>query len=276
MKSLKWFDAGVNLLNSQYDKDRAQVLADARASGIDKQLIISSNYAESLAALEVSRAHLDLFSTAGVHPHDASQAEEHDFAAIEALFCSHPSVVAIGECGLDYNRNYSPATDQKRVFEKQLEIAANLSAPLYLHQRDAHEDFLSYLKNPALNQCNKLVHCFTGDKEALNCYLELDCYIGITGWACDERRGQGVLELISEIPLHRLILETDAPFLLPRNIQPKPKSRRNQPQYLPWIGKKIAQTHAIDIAQLAQSSLENSCRLFKIPPLDSLKGNTGA
>ncbi len=154
------------------------------------------------------------------------------------------------------------------TFERQLEIAAQLNAPLFLHQRDAHADFIALLKRYKKDIDNVVVHCFTGTKAELNDYLALDCYIGLTGWVCDERRGLDVLALAADIPLERLLLETDAPFLLPRTIKPKPKSRRNTPANLPHIGLQIAQQFQTDVVQLAAQTLENSLRFFRLSDVE--------
>ncbi|WP_017444382.1 TatD family hydrolase [Gayadomonas joobiniege] len=264
MKPLNWFDAGVNLLNGQFDKDRLDVLRASKDAGIQHQLLIASHLAEAQANLEFIQTENHLFSTVGIHPHDAVAAKAEDFSQIEHLYTQHDSLVAIGECGLDYNRNYSPQEVQRTVFAKQLDIASRLQAPLYLHQRDAHQDFYQLIAQTDLRAVPKLVHCFTGNQTELEAYLDLGCYIGITGWVCDERRGQALKDLLPKIPLSRIILETDAPFLIPRNIQPKPKTRRNLPSYLPWIAQTIAEAKSISLAQVASATFANSVRFFNL------------
>ncbi|MEP6897192.1 MAG: TatD family hydrolase, partial [Rhodanobacter sp.] len=151
-----------------------------------------------------------------------------------------PAVRAIGETGLDFNRNYSPREVQLGVFERQLQIAVDLQLPLFLHQRDAHEDFVALLRRYRDKVPGAVVHCFTDTGAALRDYLALDCHIGITGWICDERRGTHLRELVREIPSNRLMLETDAPYLLPRTVRPPPAHRRNEPMYLRHICEEVA------------------------------------
>ena len=175
-----------------------------------------------------------------------------------------PEVVAIGETGLDYNRNLSPPDVQRQVFKTQLELAADTGLPLFLHERDALEDQVSLLGAYRDRISGGVAHCFTGTEEALRAYLELDLYIGITGWICDERRGTHLRELVKQIPLDRLLLETDGPYLLPRDLQPKPKSRRNEPKYLPHITRTVADCIGIDEAELSAATTENARRLFRL------------
>jgi hypothetical protein len=164
----------------------------------------------------------------------------------------HPLVVAAGECGLDYFRNFSPHPDQQRVFRAQLELATRARKPVFLHQRDAHEDFLQILRD--YRGLAGVAHCFTGDAAELAAYLDHGLYIGITGWICDERRGQNLQRLVADIPLDRLLVETDAPYLLPRNLEPKPRTRRNEPKYLPHIVDAIARRRGESFATIADAT----------------------
>jgi TatD DNase family protein len=174
-------------------------------------------------------------------------------------------VAAIGECGLDYNRDYSPRHIQRRCFEAQLDLARELSLPLFLHERDAFDDFFAILRgNPGAGP-GSVVHCFTGTEGELRAYLDLGCYIGITGWICDERRGRPLAELVKAIPPDRLLLETDAPFLIPRNLGEKVRGGRNEPKYLPHIAGVVAQCLGKPPEQVARETAENSRRFFRIP-----------
>jgi len=168
--------------------------------------------------------------------------------------------VAVGETGLDFNRNYSTREEQIYAFEQQIDIAKEHNLPLYLHERDAHQDMLTILKRHYHGEVKGVVHCFTGSKDALHAYLDLGLYIGITGWVCDERRGQDLQEAIPYIPNDKLLLETDAPYLLPRNIRPRPK--RNHPKYLPWVAAEVARLKGIHVDDLVQQTQKNTSRLF--------------
>jgi len=177
---------------------------------------------------------------------------------------TRPCVRAIGETGLDFNRNFSPAAAQELAFEQQMELAIELGMPLFCHQRDAHNRFSSMLRNRRDSLGRVVVHCFTDTREALMDYLDLDCYIGVTGWICDERRGMELRELVSLIPAERLLLETDSPYLLPRNLDPKPASRINEPSYLRHILEEIALCRKQSGESLAQTCLHNSRTFFDL------------
>ena len=233
-------DIGVNLTNKRFDKDLISVIDNAKQAGLSKLIVTGTNLKESEQALLLAKAHPEfIVSTAGVHPHDASTFTIDTYNALKQL-ASQAQVKAIGECGLDFNRNFSTPAEQEHAFIQQLELAVECQLPVFMHERDANERFIELL-TPYIKQLpNAVVHCFTGDQKALERCLALDLHIGITGWICDERRGAHLLDLVKMIPDDRLMIETDSPYLLPRSMRPKPKSSRNEPKYLPYIAQTIA------------------------------------
>ncbi|OZB05110.1 MAG: hydrolase TatD [Idiomarina sp. 34-48-12] len=257
---MRWFDCGVNLTNGKLYRDMDAVLQRAASAGVEKILVIGTNVQESADAVALcDRYPEQLLATVGVHPHDAADAAP-DFIAQLKQLAEHPSVVAIGECGLDFNRNYSPQATQLEVFEAQLALAAELQLPVYLHERDAHQQQCDLLTRYQSEIPRMLAHCFTGGKKELARYLDLGCYIGITGWLCDERRGLELQQAVLDIPADRLLLETDAPFLVPRTIRPRPA--QNEPCYLPEIGKFLAQLRHQEVREIAAQTWQNSLRFF--------------
>jgi TatD DNase family protein len=259
-------DIGINLTHDSYDRDREAVIARARAVGVVQMVVTGATLTGSARAVALAREHPGrLFATAGVHPHHASDL---DAASLEALaeLAHDPTVVAVGECGLDYFRNLSPRVAQRQAFHWQLELAARVGKPVFLHQRDAHEEFIAILREHA--SCWRgVAHCFTGSAQQLNAYLQLGLAIGITGWICDERRGAHLLALVPQVPAERLLLETDGPYLLPRDLNPKPASRRNEPAYLPHIAAAVAQARGETLESLAGSSTTAARGLFALPQL---------
>jgi TatD DNase family protein len=204
-----------------------------------------------------------LFSTAGVHPHHASDYTDESDALIRSLI-QKDEVVAVGECGLDYFRNLSPRDAQLEAFKRQLEIAKESGLPVFLHQRDAHDDFVEVLE-PALADLSRAVaHCFTGEGESLREYVAMGLYIGITGWVCDERRGKHLHDIVSFIPDDKLLIETDAPYLLPRTVRPRPKSRRNESMYLPEIARVVAEARGQTEEHVAKITTANAVRFFDL------------
>jgi TatD DNase family protein len=266
-------DIGINLAHDSYDADRGSVIARAEAAGVVQMIVTGSSAASSRTAISLSRQHPGrLFATAGVHPHHAADVTPAVLTELGELTLE-PEVVAVGECGLDYYRNYSPHEAQRQAFHGQLELAARCGKPVFLHQRAAHEDFIAILREhwPAL--AGGVAHCFTGGATELECYLELGLAIGITGWICDERRGAHLFELVRRIPADRLLLETDGPYLLPRDLHPKPPSRRNEPVYLPHIATVVARARGEPVESLARVSTAAARRLFRIPAVDSSKSS---
>ena len=259
----QWADIGVNLTDRQFNDDRETVIERAASAGVAWQLITGTSIDESRAAIALADEHPSLFATAGLHPHSArfySPALEKELHELLA----HEQTKAAGEMGLDFNRDFSPRPDQERAFEAQLALAAEMKLPVFLHERDAHERFLPILKAFRDDLPGAVVHCFTGSRQALFDYLDLDCHIGITGWVCDERRGKPLAELVPNIPDQRLLLETDAPYLLPRDRpEPPPKKRRNEPALLPWIGQRVAQLRGQQTQDVAAMTYQNALALFR-------------
>ncbi|MDR3062678.1 MAG: TatD family hydrolase [Methanobrevibacter sp.] len=267
-ENCKYIDIGVNLLHKSFNKDKNEVIKMAESVGVSPLIITGTTESNSLETIkyidEYNKTHGDkLFSTVGIHPHNAQDFNSQSISNLEKM-AKNPYVVAIGECGLDYNRNFSPQDVQRLVFEEQIKLAIKLETPLFLHDRESFPDFSDILEKYIDDIPNFVVHCFTGKKEELEKYLELGAYIGITGWICDERRGQDLLKLINEIPLGNLMIETDAPFLIPRDLNPKPKSHRNSPLYLSHIAETIANELGEDLSKIANITYKNSKKFFNL------------
>ncbi|MCG6201398.1 TatD family hydrolase [Psychromonas antarctica] len=257
-------DIGVNLTNKRFHKDLDTVLDNAKAAGLTGMIITATDLASSSEAVALAQTAPDfLYATTGIHPHDASSFNGRSLAALKKLARS-PQVKALGECGLDFNRNYSTPAEQEYAFVQQLELAVELQLPVFMHERDANRRFIELLTPYRTQLPNAVLHCFTGDESDLQRALELDLHIGITGWICDERRGSELIELVKLIPDNRLMIETDAPYLLPRSLRPKPKSSRNEPKYLPHIAETIAQARDQPVALLIRNSIKTSKDFFSI------------
>ncbi len=258
-------DIGLNLTHDSFDHDRNAVLARAHDVGVEYMLITGSSLANTQAAIDLVKQHPQrLRATAGIHPHHAGEFPSSQKDQLRTLLMQ-PEVIATGECGLDYFRNFSPHVDQERVFRLQLELACESRKPLFLHQRDAHDSFVAILKEYLPRTSGGVAHCFTADLREAREYLDMGLYIGITGWLCDERRGQHLREVVQHIPLDRMLIETDAPYLLPRDLKPKPKSRRNEPSFLPHVLQAIAHCRRDDAAAIAAVTTANARTLFGWP-----------
>lgn len=259
----RWCDIGVNLGSDRFAHDRDAVVSRAAEAGVDWLILTGTSVAASHEAAALARHYPGCSFTAGIHPHDASRASD-DWQAQLRQLLAQPQAVAVGECGLDFDRDFSPRPQQLAVFEAQLALAAELGKPLFLHERAAAEAQLALLRQWRPQLAGGVQHCFTGDLATLRGYLDLDLYIGITGWICDERRGLGLRELVRYIPAERLLLETDAPWLLPRDLRPKPRDGRNEPALLPHIAAVVAELRGESLAQLAAQCWANSQALFGV------------
>ena len=277
---MQLIDIGANLSHDSFDHDRDAVLQRARDAGVAQLVVTGASREHSPKALALAQAHPGfLFATAGVHPHHASEYTDECDAELRALH-AHAAVVAVGECGLDYFRDLSPRPAQRRAFERQLQLSVDLAVeglagnglavngmgkPLFLHQRDAHADFMAMMKNFDGRIGPAVVHCFTGSRAELFDYLDQDWHIGITGWLCDERRGQHLRELVKHIPANRLMIETDAPYLLPRTVKPQPSHRRNEPMYLAHIVEELARDRGEEVAITAANTAATAREFFRLP-----------
>lgn len=257
-------DIGLNLGHDSFDHDRGAVLQAARDAGVVQMVLTGTSVDSSNKAASLAMEHPGiLFSTVGVHPHEAAYFTPNTSAQLHRM-SQLPQVVAIGETGLDFFRDFSPRDLQEAAFAEQLELGAMTRLPVFLHQRDAHTRFLPMLKERRDRLSRAVVHCFTGTRDELFDYLDLDCYIGITGWVCDERRGLHVQELLKDIPPDRLLLETDAPYLQPRTIRPKAHNRRNEPANLVWVLAKVAECLQKPAAEIAALTTHNARVFFTL------------
>jgi TatD DNase family protein len=258
-------DVCVNVTNAQFREDRAAVIERADREGVVGMLFTATDLDTARASLAIADGDRQL-CTAGIHPHDAKDAPS-DWQDTLRELAQHPSVRAIGECGLDFNRNFSPREVQIEIFNGQIEAAKALDLPLFVHDRDSEGAVLDRLLRQA-RLPPTVIHCFTGSAGDLRRYTAEGFYIGITGWLCDRRRGDTLRNLVPEIPLDRLLVETDAPFLKPHNAPDTfhethgvPK-RRNEPALLAYIVEMLAEVRPESADDIAAATMANACDLF--------------
>lgn len=258
-------DIGANLTHDSFDSDRDDILARAAEAGVGRMIITGTTLSASRDAQQLSGSYPGrLYATAGVHPHHAEEVNDDTLIELRELLADS-LVVAVGECGLDYFRDFSPREAQRSAFENQLELASGINKPVFLHQRDAHDDFVALLNNSIAHIAGGVAHCFTGNREELKTYLDMGLYIGITGWICDERRGEALRRAARYLPLDRILLETDAPYLLPRDLKRKPSGRRNEPSVLPHVLNAVAGCMNQTVEAVAEAATCNAELLFRLP-----------
>jgi TatD DNase family protein len=268
---MQLIDIGVNLTHPSLAAEPRALLERAYAAGVCQLVLTGTSLEDSekalLAAEQLDETGQRLFSTAGVHPHEASGWNSDSLRQLRDLL-GETRVRAVGECGLDFNRDFSPRPQQEKALEEQLALAAELGKPVFLHERDADERLLAIVREFRDRLPAAVVHCFTGEKRALYGYLDLDLHIGITGWICDERRGTHLHALVRDIPRGRLMLESDAPYLLPRSLKPKPKHGRNEPAFLTEVLREVALHRGESQEGLARHSSASARAFFGLPAID--------
>jgi TatD DNase family protein len=270
MSSPGLIDIAGNLTNKAFREDLPAVLQRASDAGVSGIVVAGVSTTTSRRGWEMATdfaqrksptSPLQLVATAGIHPHHASQASGEALTEIADLVAKD-RVVAVGECGLDYNRDFSPRDAQRRALEAQLEIASGTRKPVYLHEREAHEDFAAIVERWRPKLAGGVVHCFTGDRRTLERYVAMDLHIGFTGWLCDERRGVHLRDLVGLVPRGRLMVETDCPYILPRDLSPKPKSGRNEPAFVGHVARAVAKHRGETFDDLAAHSTATARALF--------------
>lgn len=257
-----YYDIGVNLFCRQF-RDPEKIIRDAAAAGVSC-IITGSDPEEDRLADAFVRTHPGTFATAGIHPHNADEAEESDYRLIREILLTNPAVVAAGECGLDYDRMFSTRENQLRCLESQIAIAEETGKPMFLHERDAAGDFAAIFREHPLIARRSVVHCFTGTREECETFLAMGFSIGVTGWICDDRRAEDLRGAVSAIPADRILIETDAPYLMPR-MMPGRHGRVNVPENIVWVARSLAQYMGIPEKRLQKCARENTECLFHLP-----------
>jgi TatD DNase family protein len=262
---MKLFDSHCHLDDAAFQEDLDEVIARARRGGVARIMTIGVTEATSRRAVEIAGAHSGVCASVGVHPHDARDCSEAVLAALAEL-ARNPEVRAWGETGLDFNRLYSPREVQERWFVRQLETAAELKLPLIFHERDSSGRFLELLAACPPPGGRAVVHCFSGNLRELNAYLDRGFCIGVTGIITQRQRGETLRRLVRDIPSDRLLVETDAPYLVPE--PERRRHRRNEPAFVRSTLLKLAEVRGEDPEALARASYENACRLYGITALE--------
>ena len=256
---VKYYDIGLNLFCKQFPEPE-KIINDAAAEQVS--CILTGSEMKSSESVNTFVKDHDCYGTCGIHPHGADRAKSEDFHRIREIMSGNKKMVAVGECGLDYDRMFSTRENQIRCFEHHIKIAEELDKPLFLHEREASDDFIARFKKHSEICKRSVVHCFTGTKEVLQKYLDMGFYIGITGWICDERRGDALREAVKYIPLDRVMIETDAPYLTPRNI--KGLDRTNVPQNIKYVAAELAKNMRVSEDELILAVRENTEKFFDI------------
>jgi TatD DNase family protein len=256
-------DIGINLTSSQFASDADAVLARAFAAGVTGIILTGTTCEGSVqSGLAARKQPKRLWFTAGVHPHYANRWTSKDLSVFKGLWADQ-QCVAVGECGLDYFRDLSPRKVQRAVFQAHLDAALESGLPVFLHCREAHDDFIAMLTPFVAQGGRGLVHCFTGTAREAEAYQALGLHIGVTGWVTELQRGTSLREAVRIIDASKLHIETDAPYLVPRNRPESSKGRhRNEPAFLPWVAQEVAALRGVELSALQRQCEANSRSFF--------------
>jgi TatD DNase family protein len=256
------FDIACNFSSDRFEKDLNKVIKRAKDNNVTKFLLVSASLKDAEKVNKIYQDNKDsCFLTIGAHPHHANEFNSSSPSEMKRLIDEYKPH-SVGETGLDFFRNISSYEEQLFAFEEQIRIAIETNLPLFLHQRDAHDDFMKIISKYKNDISKAVVHCFTGTQKELDDYLEMEFSIGLTGWICDERRNIDLRKSLKNIPLDKLMIETDCPYLIPRNLSDKPKNNRNEPAYLPHIANEIALLINLDKDKLIDITYKNSINFF--------------
>ena len=262
-------DIGINLTNKAFKSHWREVVQRAIDSGVTRMLLTGTCIKTSRESLQIAQDWLDetktpnLYATIGIHPHDAKTFD--DTTSINEMkeMLQHPLAVAVGECGLDYNRNFSTPDDQIHAFREQIKLAVELNKPLFVHEREAHSDLIKVF-DEVKEEVNEelppiVVHCFTGEKEEALEYINRGYYIGFTGTICKKERGAPLRELLPSLPLDKIMVETDAPYM-----SFKRKKRSSEPADCIDVARKLAETIDVPFSEVCDQTTTNTMNFFRI------------
>ncbi len=249
-------DIGVNFAGKPYNSENVKLIMSESKDCVKKIITISNNLNEILLNKKLCIDNENLYYTGGVHPHNAKSINKLDDLDVIYSLSFDSKFIAVGECGLDYNRMFTPKEKQSEVFDYQIKIAKKLNKPLYMHCRDAFDDFYQIIISNGY--FNGVIHCFTGNKDQAKKLCDLGFYLGITGWLLDKRRNQELYEAIKYIPIEKILVETDAPWL---SID---KSRKSHPLDTCEIVYEIARIKKMDPIKLGHQIYTNTVKLFSL------------
>lgn len=251
-------DSHAHIDDERFDADRDEVVARALAAGVSLIVNIGADMASSARSVALAEKYPGIYAAVGMHPHDSQDMKENDYRQLEQ-WANHPKVVAIGEIGLDYHYDLSPRPVQKEVFLRQLDLARKTGKPFIIHEREAHADMLDIIRYAARG-LNGVFHCFSGSVETAREYLKMGFYISVAGPVTFPKSVK-TKEVAKAVPLDRLLVETDSPYLTPQPF----RGKRNEPAYVRLVAEEIANLRDISLAELAETTTANVRRLFNIP-----------
>ena len=263
-----YIDIGINLTNKQFQNDIDDVVRNALDADVSQMILTGTSVRNSEESARIAKEYPGiLYATAGIHPHDAKSFNAQSISKLRNLL-KQKHVVSVGECGLDFDRDFSPRNIQETCYKAQLELAIEVQKPLFLHERAAFTRFMDITKDYLPQLPKAVVHCFTGSLQEAKTYLDNGLYLGFTGAISDSKRFEHLKEVIQYVPLDRMMIETDAPFMLPKNVPnsllKKYHERRCEPAFLPFVAGTVAKFKGVPLDKVAEETTKNAKHFFGI------------
>lgn len=252
------FDTHAHLNDLQYEEDLLEVMNRAREEGVENIVVVGFDRPTIIKAMELTETYDFIYAAVGWHPVDAIDMTDDDLKWIKEL-ASHPKVVALGEMGLDYHWDKSPKDVQKEVFKKQIALAKEVKLPIIIHNRDATQDVLDILQSEGAEEVGGIMHCFTGSVEVAMQCIDMNFYISLGG-PVTFKNAKKPKEVAAEIPLDKLLIETDCPYLAPHPL----RGKRNEPSYIRYVAEEIANLRGMTADEVGSQTTENAKKFFGI------------
>ncbi|ATW26467.1 TatD family hydrolase [Candidatus Formimonas warabiya] len=252
------FDTHAHLNDEQFAGDVPETIERAKEAGVTRIAVVGYDLASSIESIKIAKRYGSVYAVIGVHPHDAATLDGDTLTKLR-VYAREPEVVAIGEIGLDYYRNLSPRQIQVDAFRTQIHLAKELKKPIVIHDRDAHEDTVNMLRSEQAGENGGILHCFSGSWEMARQCMSLGFHISIAG-PVTYHNANKLLEIAKLVPLDRLLVETDCPYLAPHPF----RGKRNEPARVRLVGEKIAELRRISLEQLAEATTKNALTVFEI------------
>jgi TatD DNase family protein len=252
------FDTHAHLDDDRFDEDRRQIIEQCKAEGVELILNAASNLETSLSSIALSKEYDFIYASVGVHPHDAKSMDNKTIEILSDL-AANTNVKAIGEIGLDYHYDFSPREVQKQRFMEQIDLAKQLKLPIIVHDRESHGDIMDIFNKMNVSGMGGVLHSFSGSVEMARECLKLGFYLSISG-PLTFKNNVKTVEVVREIPLDMLLIETDSPYLTPAPY----RGQRNYPGYVRYVAEKIAEIKGLTFDEVARTTLENGKKLFNI------------
>ncbi|MGL4797086.1 MAG: TatD family hydrolase [Paraclostridium sp.] len=253
------FDSHAHLNDEKFDEDREVLINSLKENGVELVLNPGACIETSKSSVELAKKYDFIYAAVGVHPHDVGNMTEEDIETLRKLATENDKVMAIGEIGLDYYYDTAPREDQKKWFKRQVELANELKLPIIIHDRDAHGDTFEIIKNVKNPEIGCVLHCYSGNVELAKEYIKMGCYISIPG-TVTFKNNKKTVEVVREIPLEYLLIETDSPYMAPV----PHRGKRNDPSMVQFVADKIAQEKGISYETVCEATKENAKKLFNI------------